>query len=102
MEGLKGSAIRLAVRDPGCPQAPVLARAWRLPVPIRGSSCRWLRTRPTSPPQRPLPGMLPGVSRVFLLQRDAAGTGISSWGIVSLVYGTGSRHQPGRPRDLPL
>ena len=78
MEGLKGSAIRLAVRDPGCPQAPVLARAWRLPVPIRGSSCRWLRTRPTSPPQRPLPGMLPGVSRVFLLQRDAAGTGISS------------------------
>jgi len=30
MEGLKGTAIRLAVRDPGCPQAPVLARARRL------------------------------------------------------------------------
>jgi len=32
MEGLKGTAIRLAVRDPGCPQAPVLARARRLPA----------------------------------------------------------------------
>jgi hypothetical protein len=30
MEGLKDAAIRLAVRDPGCPQAPVLARARRL------------------------------------------------------------------------
>ena len=32
MDGLEGTAIRLAVRDPGCPQAPVLARArgsWR-------------------------------------------------------------------------
>jgi hypothetical protein len=26
MEGLKGTAIRSAVRDPGCPQAPVLAQ----------------------------------------------------------------------------
>ena len=30
MEGLKGTAIRLAVRDPGCPQAPVLDGARRL------------------------------------------------------------------------
>ena len=36
MEGLRGTAIRLAVRDPSCPQAPVLARAWRLPVRVRG------------------------------------------------------------------
>jgi len=30
MEGLEGTAIRWAVRDPSCPQAPVLARARRL------------------------------------------------------------------------
>lgn len=36
MEGLKGTAIRLAVRDPGCPRAPVLARARRLPALIKG------------------------------------------------------------------
>jgi hypothetical protein len=49
MEGLKGTAIRLAVRDPGCPQAPVLARARRLPALMRGSSCGWLRPRPPVP-----------------------------------------------------
>ena len=49
MEGLKGTAIRLAVRDPGCPQAPVPARARRLPALIRGSSCGWLRPRPPIP-----------------------------------------------------
>ena len=49
MEGLKGTAIRLAVRDPGCPQAPVLTRARRLPALIRGSSCGWLRPRPPIP-----------------------------------------------------
>jgi hypothetical protein len=49
MEGLKGTAIRLAVRDPGCPQAPVLARARRLPALMRGSSCGWLRPRPPIP-----------------------------------------------------
>jgi hypothetical protein len=49
MEGLKGTAIRLAVRDPGCPQAPVFARARRHPALKRGSSCRWLRPRPPIP-----------------------------------------------------
>ena len=49
MEGLKGTAIRLAVRDPGCPQAPVLARARWLPALMRGSSCGWLRPRPPIP-----------------------------------------------------
>ena len=49
MEGLKGTAIRLAVRNPGCPQAPVLARARRLLALIRGSSCGWLRPRPPIP-----------------------------------------------------
>jgi len=34
MEGLEGTTIRLAVRDPSCPQAPVLARA-------RGSRRWW-------------------------------------------------------------
>ena len=46
MEGLEGTAIRLAVRDPSCPQAPVLARSRRNPVLFRGGSCGWLRTRP--------------------------------------------------------
>ena len=36
MEGLKGTAIRLAVRDPGCPRAPVLARARRLLALMKG------------------------------------------------------------------
>jgi len=49
MEGLCGTAIRLAVRDPGCPQAPVFARARRLPALMRGSSCGWLRPRPAIP-----------------------------------------------------
>jgi hypothetical protein len=39
----------LAVRDPGCPQAPVPARARRLPALMRGSSCGWLRPRPPIP-----------------------------------------------------
>ena len=47
----QGPAIRLAVRDPSCPQAPVLARARRLPALIRGSSCGWLRPRPPIPPR---------------------------------------------------
>src|SRR5512135_340754 len=46
MEGLEGTAIRLAVRAPSCPQAPVLARSRRNPVLFRGGSCGWLRTRP--------------------------------------------------------
>jgi hypothetical protein len=49
MEGLKGTAIRLAVRDPGSPLAPVLARARRLPALMRGCSSRWLRPRPPIP-----------------------------------------------------
>ena len=43
MEGLRGTAIRSAVRDPSCPQAPVLARARRLLALVRGCSCGWLR-----------------------------------------------------------
>jgi hypothetical protein len=49
MEGLKGTAIRLAVRDPSCPQAPVLPRARRLRARVRGCSCGWLRPRPPIP-----------------------------------------------------
>ena len=49
MEGLRGTAIRLAVRDPGCPQAPVLPRARRLRARVRGCSCGWLRPRPPIP-----------------------------------------------------
>jgi len=49
MEGLWGTAIRSAVRDPSCPQAPVLPGARRHPVLVRGCSCRWLRPRPPIP-----------------------------------------------------
>jgi len=58
MEGLQGTAIRWAVRDPGCPQAPVLDRARRLRpwwgvAPAGGSGHdhpyrdgHWLSSRP--------------------------------------------------------
>src|SRR4029077_15825569 len=36
MEGLTGTAIRSAVRNPGCPQAPVLDRARRHLAVVRG------------------------------------------------------------------
>src|SRR5882724_12644950 len=49
MEGLTGTAIRLAVRDPSCPQAPVLDRARRHLAVVRGCSCGWLRPRPPIP-----------------------------------------------------
>ena len=49
MEGLWGTAIRSAVRDPSCPQAPVLPRARRHPGLVRGCPCRWLRPRPPIP-----------------------------------------------------
>jgi len=61
MEGLKGTAIRSAVRDPSCPQAPVCARARRLRrwwgvAPAGGSGHdhpyrhgQWL---PRNPPRR--------------------------------------------------
>ena len=49
MEGLKGTAIRSAVRNPSCPQAPVLPGARRHPAMVRGYSCGWLRPRPPIP-----------------------------------------------------
>jgi hypothetical protein len=36
MEGLCGTAIRLAVRDPSCPQGPGPARNSKAPVGVRG------------------------------------------------------------------
>jgi hypothetical protein len=65
MEGLEGTAIRLAVRDPSCPQAPVLAGARRLPAQVRGCSCGWLRTRPLSLRERQSRRMPPGVPSIF-------------------------------------
>ena len=49
MEGLKGTAIRSAVRNPSCPQAPVLPGARRHPAMVRSYSCGWLRPRPPIP-----------------------------------------------------
>jgi hypothetical protein len=73
MEGLCGTAIRLAVRGPGCPQAPVLARARRLPALMRGNSCAWLRPRPPVP-ARTASVTKPG-RRVARQPRKAARTG---------------------------
>jgi len=47
MEGLNGTAIRSAVRDPSCPQAPVLPRAQRLRVLVKGLLLRVARPTTT-------------------------------------------------------
>jgi len=91
MEGLWGTAIRLAVRDPGSPQAPLFARARRHPARLRGGSCRRLRTRPPSPWQRRAARISPGVSRMCPPGRAGAGTRVSSGGIRS----------PGVPNGFP-
>src|SRR5947207_3122231 len=43
MEGLEGTAIRLAVRDLSCPQGPGPGWNSKAPVSVRGPSCRWQR-----------------------------------------------------------
>jgi len=102
MEGLEGTAIRLAVRDPSCPQAPVLPRARRLPARVRGCSCRWLRTRPASRPARAVPRKPPGVSLTLRLPRPGTGTWISPEESQLPVRKTGSRYQPHQPDPADL
>ena len=85
MEGLTGTAIRSAVRDPSCPQAPVFPGARRLRVLVRGCSCRWLRPRPPIPPRTTVSGQ--AARRVA---RSAAGTGAPD-----LTSGIKSRASPG-------
>ena len=102
MEGLKGTAIRLAVRDPSCPQAPVLPRARRHPALVRGCSCRWLRTRPASRPARAVPRRPPGVSLTLRLPRPGTGTWISPEESQLPVRKTGSRYQPRQPDPADL
>ena len=85
MEGLKGTAIRSAVRDPSCPQAPVFPGARRLRVLVRGCSCRWLRPRPPIPLRTTVSGQ--AARRVA---RSAAGTGAPD-----LTSGIKSRASPG-------
>ncbi len=74
MKGLKGTAIRLAVRDPSCPQGPGPGWSSRAPVKVRGPSCGWLRPRPPIP--APVPGFPypAGVSRTTTAVA-AGGTG---------------------------
>src|SRR5260370_31689752 len=101
MEGLKGTAIRSAVRNPGCPQAPVLSGARRHPAMARGYSCGWLRPRP------PIPART--VTSGEPARRVAYGPVTTSWcrdpdlitRVIPLVYGTGSRHPPVR-QTLPI
>jgi hypothetical protein len=100
MEGLKGTAIRSAVRNPSCPQAPVLPGARRHPAMVRGYSCGWLRPRP------PIPA--PAVTSGEPARRVAYGPVTTGWcrnpdlitRVIPLVYGTGSRHRPVR-QTLP-
>jgi hypothetical protein len=81
MEGLEGTAIRLAVRAPSCPQAPVLARSRRNPVLFRGGSCGWLRTRPQIVlPDAAFTDPLPACRLQIAYTRAGAGTRISSQG----------------------
>ena len=59
MEGLKGTAIRLAVRDPSCPQGPGPGWSSRAPVKVEGSILRVTGPRPPIP--APVPGFpVPG------------------------------------------
>src|SRR6266851_3530988 len=53
MEGLTGTAIRLAVRDPSCPQGPGPGWSSAAPVSVRSPSCGWLRPRPPIPASAP-------------------------------------------------
>src|SRR6266568_9599522 len=53
MEGLQGTAIRLAVRDPSCPQGPGPGWSSKAPVSVRGPSCGWQRPRPPIPARAP-------------------------------------------------
>jgi hypothetical protein len=91
MEALNGTAIRLAVRDPGCPQVPVLARARRLSALMRGSSCGWLKPRP------PVPARAADFTQAA--RRVARQHGTSAAGTGTRIFGEGSG--PGDVRGSP-
>ena len=101
MEGLKGTAIRLAVRDPSCPQAPVLPGARRHPAHGEGLLLRVAQAttthtgtnsdfRGTGPACRLRPVRTGWCRDPDLIE-----------GSCPLVYGTGSRHRPVR-QILPI
>ena len=74
MEGLEGTAIRLAVRVPSCPQGPGPGWSWRLPS--AGGSCGWQRPRPPLPAAAPVPPAGDGrVSRTITVVAGGAGAG---------------------------
>ena len=88
MEGLKGTAIRLAVRDPSCPQGPGPGWSSTAPVKVRGPSCGWLRPRPPIPAQ--VPGFpVPGrrVAHDYRVAAGGTGAQVSSEGSSPPVYG---------------
>jgi len=60
MEGLKGTAIRSAVRDPSCPQAPVFGGARRLRPWWGVTPGGWLRPRPAIPGHGQWSAPIPG------------------------------------------
>ena len=100
MEGLKGTAIRLAVRDPSCPQGPGPGWSSRAPVKVRGPSCGWLRPRPPIPARGPGFPYPAGVSRMTTVVA-AGGTGPRSRRKDRVPRSTVriTRHQPPPPRQ---
>ena len=85
MEGLKGTAIRLAVRDPSRPQGPRPGWSSEAPVSVRGPSCGWQRPRPPYRPAHPACGRRPACRAIT---GTAAGPGPGSiMRIKALVYG---------------
>ena len=85
MEGLKGTAIRSAVRDPGC-RRPRSCPGLSGSGVMRSCSCEWLRPRPPIPPQMVIPAD-PG-RRVADRERRRG-----------LVPGPGSCHRAQGPPD---
>jgi hypothetical protein len=101
MEGLQGTAIRLAVRDPSGPQGPGPGWSSNAPVSVRGPSCGWQRPRPPIPvpaPRLRVPGR-----RVAHGQRGSGGrrraARISTEGSTPRCRLRVTRHQPPPPRS---
>jgi hypothetical protein len=101
MEGLKGTAIRLAVRDPSCPQGPGPGWSSVAPVSVRGPSCGWQRPRPPIPV--PAPRLRAPGRRVAHGQRGSGGrrraARISTEGSTPRCRLRVTRHQPPPPRS---
>src|SRR6516162_8767401 len=102
MEGLKGTAIRSAVRDPGSPQAPVPARARRLPALMKGLLLRVAQATTThTGSSGSFRGSGPRVGIPARKSTAGAGPGSSARGPAPVVP-AGCRHRPHQPDPASL